>query len=158
MNVTPPTDVPLPEVRGGVTAVLERLRGGRRLRIEEVGHAAFGVGLTHLQKGVDFPPSLILAGEEGRPRGRTDRRIHVEILQLHPLRCELVDVRRFHVRIAEAARVGVAHIVDEEDHDIGREVGRAFGVDRQEEEGRENGPAEQHTHGGQCFKTSLRVQ
>ena len=111
--------MPLAEVGGGIAGLLENPGGRRRLRIEPVGHVPGAIGLPRGQIGIDLPAGRVLARHHRDARGRADGRVDVEIGQPHAFLGQPVDMRRLHLRISETARVGIAHVVDEDEKDIG---------------------------------------
>ncbi len=84
----------------------------------------------------------VLAGEDACPRWRADRASRVGVGEAHALRREPVDVRRLVERAAEAAQVAPAHVVDENEDEVGARSGFGGGCwsgyqGRQNEHGRQ---------------------
>ena len=103
---------------GCVASGLQLLCCRRGGRVEIVSHAAIRIASPCVQERMDFPAPLILPGGERDSRGGTDRRVDVKVSQLDALSRELVDVRRLDQRITKAARIGEAHVINEDDNDV----------------------------------------
>ncbi len=67
-------------------------------------HSMAAWGLTRIQR---------------HPRWGANRRIAVVVGQLQAFTGEPIDIRRLHVRVPEAGRIRIPHIIDIEDNDIG---------------------------------------
>ena len=79
----------------------------------------FAIGKQHTG---DRDPRVVATGQQAGPRHRADR-CRVKAGELHPLRGELIEVRRVDLGVAKRADVGVAHVVDKNQHDIRRPLG-----------------------------------
>ena len=95
-------------------------------RPEHLGHGCLAVGDAVLRTGtecaVNAEPVGITAREQCRPRRRTDRLRHVEISEPRSFAGESIEVGCRETARAEAADVGVALVVREDDNDIGQPV------------------------------------
>ena len=111
----PLAQVPLAHHPGGVTGFAERFGDGAL-----VGqHAVFGrVG------GPDHGAVLpgVAAGHQAAPGGRTDG-LDVKLGELHAFAGDAVDVRCGHLGAAGEAHLVPAHVVGEEDDDVGTRRG-----------------------------------
>ena len=116
--------MPFAEVSGRITGCFEFLRCSRGRAVEIIRHATIGIAGAGIEKGMNFPSPLILSGREGDSRSGADGRVDIKIRQFDSLGGELVDVRRLDQRIAETTRIGEAHVVDEDDDDVG--LGRTW--------------------------------
>ena len=122
-------EVPLADAGRGVACGFEGLGHirdvGRELQ-GPVRHAQFGEGALVSGDPVgDMQPRRVLSGHDACARGRTDRAGRIGVGEAHALRGEAVDVRRLVVRAAEAAEVSPAHVVGENEDDVG--FGDGFG-------------------------------
>ena len=110
--------VPFSEVSGRVSGLLELAGEGGGLWIEPLGHAAFFVILPVVEVGGDSVSVGILSGCQGDAGGGTDGGVDVEVGELDALRCELIDMLGVYLS-TKAGEVGVAHVIDEDDDDVG---------------------------------------
>lgn len=60
----------------------------------------------------------VMSGHEGHPARRTDRTTNIKLLEPCTLSCEPVNIRRFHVRMAEMLPVTPALIIGENENNI----------------------------------------
>src|SRR4030095_10244397 len=56
--------------------------------------------------------------------GAADRRVDIKLREADPLGCEAVDVGRLDARVAVAAQIAVAHVVDEDKEEVGARLER----------------------------------
>ena len=82
--------------------------------------------------------------QQAIPARHADRPARVSIRETHPLRRQFVDVRRRNLRLRiEALRVAIAHVIYEQDEDVGfgwwprRLIGREYGHRREQQCGEE---------------------
>ena len=101
-----PAQVPLAEVAGGVAGGLQRLGDRDLLRpdgVEERDATAAGRP----------------ARQDGEPARRTHLLARIAIVEPHPAGDQRIEVRRLGVRAALLAGVAPAHVVGEDDDDVG---------------------------------------
>ena len=137
------TKVPLAEAAGGVALFLQHLGDGDFVRVESSVLAGENDGSVHANA------MRIAAGEQGRARGGAGSVGNVKLPQRISLRRHPIEVGCLVHRIPERTDVAVAHVVDEDDDDVGLRlahcrVGRA---DRREEAQK----TEQESEGGMRF-------
>ena len=113
-------EVPLAEDGGGVAA--------RFAEFAECGYAVVDAMLrSRVERAEDADAFGVAAGHEGGARGGAHGSGRVEIGEDATFLGHLVEVRRFVRGGTEGADVGVAHVVDEDDNDVGR-ARSGFGV------------------------------
>ena len=102
--------VPFAETPSGVALLLEDFGHGDLLgmddRVDGFDIAFFG----HTER--------MATGHEGSP-GRIADVLGIEVGELHPLFCNLVEARSADIFGAEAADVGIAQVVDEDEDEVG---------------------------------------
>ena len=108
--------VPLADHHRRVSGGAERFGQGRGVAGDLAGVAGKAGVVVGEPAGADRVG--IAAGEERGARGRADRMRRV-VIEAQAARGQRVDVRRLDLR-AEASRVGIAHVVHVDDHDVGR--------------------------------------
>src|SRR5262249_20061860 len=117
--------VPFAEMASGVAGSLERARDGGGFWIEEVRLFRAAIAGAGLEEIGDAPARGVHPGEKTGARRRADGRGDVELSELGSFSGETVDVRRGNEVAAVAADVAVAHVVGEEEEDVG--FGGGFG-------------------------------
>jgi hypothetical protein len=126
--------VPLAKVRGCIARILECVTDGENTWTQKIGHAAAAVFSTSREVRMNQMPGWILSGSHRDTGWRADRRVHVELREAHSVCRELVNVWSLDDRVAETARVGIAHVIDENEDDVQPIFGMKAGS--QEENGR----------------------
>lgn len=111
--------VPFTEVSGGVAAFLEGAGEGGGLGVEPLGHAALLVEFAVGEVGGDAPALWVVSGGDGDAGGGADGGVDVELFEAEAFFGEAVDVFGFGVFVAEAGEVAPAHVVDEDEDDVG---------------------------------------
>ena len=98
---------------GGVAASFAQL-GERHFVVADAGLR------LRAERAEDADALGIAAGHQAGPRGGADGGGGMEIGEDAAFLCHAVEVGRFVGGRAERADVGVAHVVDEDDDDVGR--------------------------------------
>ena len=119
--------VPLAEAGRGVALRLDHLRQGCLAGADPVPRRV-------RERAEDPDPHVVAAGQQGRPRGGADGLGDVEVGELPAFLGQPVQVRRRIALGAERTDVGVAHVVDVDDDEVGRPLG---GGERSREQARE---------------------
>ena len=109
--------VPLANHAGAVAAGGEQF-SQRRLVSREAVRVSWAEG------SVNPDPVGIAAGQQGRSGGRADRLGDMKIGEANALTGEPVDLRRRGNAAAVAGRVGIAHVISKDDHDVGGRLPR----------------------------------
>jgi hypothetical protein len=109
--------MPLADETGRVAGLLEELGDGDFAELQ--AFAMLGMVACRMNHGLNARPLLIPPRQQRRPRGGTERAIGMKVHQPHPLRRQPINPRRLEVGIAEATGPGIAHVIDEDDDDIG---------------------------------------
>jgi hypothetical protein len=119
-----PAEVPLADHPGGVAALLERLRErdlverefvrDRRPLEALIGH------ILAARNPVGDPAALrVLPREDADAGGRAHRARRIEVGEPQPVLRHLVDVRGLVERAAVAPEVALAHVVDDDEDNVG---------------------------------------
>ncbi len=106
--------VPLAEGEGGVPGVAQHL--GHRGGVVRQVPAHVRVAAVEVRHGAHADRVVVAPRQERRPRRRAERR-DVEVREAQPARGQPVDVRRVDVG-PEAPEVGVAQVVEQDDHHV----------------------------------------
>ena len=77
----------------------------------------------------------VQAGEERAARGRANRAAGISVGKAEAGASELVDMRGLYLGLAIRAQVAVAHIVGEDEHDVGARRGCLAGPQGKGEQG-----------------------
>ena len=102
----------------GITGLLQRTGKHRRLGIEPLRHAAASVQIAMREVRRDAPALRILSRGNRRARRRTNRRVHIKLLEPHSLLAQAIDVRRLRVLIPKAGKIPPPHVINEHEHDV----------------------------------------
>ena len=123
-------EVPLADHAGRVALLLQELGQGLLLRVEPVASGG-------AQRAEDADPLRVAPRQERGSRRAADRLGHVEVREAHALGGEPVQVRRLEALRAVAPDVGVALVIGEDEHDVGRALllgaGRRRGAEGEHE-------------------------
>jgi len=119
-----PAEVPFAEMTARVPGRLEGLRDGHDLQRQVLGTVhrdlEFGPGpLVAGDKIGDAHTGGILAGHNAGARGRADGAGRVGVGEAHSLCRQRVDVGCLVKAVAVAARIRPAHVVNQNEHDVG---------------------------------------
>jgi hypothetical protein len=120
-------EMPLAEAGCRVAFLLEGL-GERNLGIHK------SEWLTRKEDAHQSRAERVASGQQRGARGRTHRCRGIEVRELHAFAAHSIDVGSSNDRIAEASDVAVAHVVSQDDHDVGFARGRG-GRERRGAEG-----------------------
>ena len=104
--------VPLAEEGGGIALSLQHLPKGCFLRRKPPTNAGPEGPIERQSVG-------IAAGQERRARSGANRLTHIEAGEAHPFPGQAVDVRSFPAGFPLAGQIPPAHVVHENDHDVG---------------------------------------
>ena len=121
--VARPAEMPLADARRRVAGRMESV--GDRLFFQRqvlgpIGHQQLGITGHRAGNPVgDVQPGGILAGQQGRPRRRTNSTGRIVLREPHPFLGQPVEARRFIQIASEAAQIGPAQVIGENEHDIG---------------------------------------
>lgn len=118
IDVTLPSHVPFPKMTGGVSGFLELAGESGGFGVKPLSHPALDVIAPVVEVRGDAPAVRILSGGESDAGRGADGGVDVEVGELDPFRGESVDVLGVHLS-SEAGEVGVAHVIDEDDNDVG---------------------------------------
>jgi len=151
--------VPLAEHPRRVAGLLELV--GERIAVEgQLGHVVDRaqrprppIEAVDRADGVGAGAGAVLPGEQGRARRRAILAM-VVVGQPHALRGESVDVRRLVIPAAEAAQVGPAEVVRQDEDDVGRPVRGGQRTAQAEEEQTEEGADGAHGQGGNPIRAA----
>ena len=109
-------EVPLADQGGAVAGLAQQRRQGGVVRWQ--ADALFrAAGQRFLQP--DGQAHLVAAGDDGDARGGADRGIGIGLGEAHAARGDAVDVRGLQIRPAVAADIGEAHVVGDDEDDVG---------------------------------------
>ncbi len=110
-------EVPLAD-QGRVVALGAQQRRQRGMRWGEPRH----VGGQRLFEA-DREPILVASGDQRRAGRRADGRVRISLGEAKPVLRDTVDVRGREVRAAVAGQIRVAHVVGQDEEDVGRLAG-----------------------------------
>src|SRR5437660_6166446 len=99
-------------IRGGVPTFLQKRRQRGAARLDDERRVA------GQDAGAPFSPR-ILASQQAVTRRRAGRGCAVGIRETESFICELVDVRRHHLRRAVATDIAITKVVGVDKHDVG---------------------------------------
>ena len=77
------------------------------------------MAVSRPERPVNTDPVWIAACQQSRPRGRADWLGDMKVGEADALAGEPIDVRCRGEAAAVAGRIGIAHVVSEDDHDVG---------------------------------------
>ena len=122
----PLAEMPLADEAGRVSDFLQHFgnehfvgtNAERRIRPQHAAwrDGAIGAGRDDV---VHADAHRVATGHERGPRRGAGGRRGMEVGEPHPLLGHAVEVRRVHVDGAEAGEVGIAHVIGEDDNDVG---------------------------------------
>ncbi len=119
-------EMPFANHRGGVAAWFQHLGNGVLFGGETAGR-------IRTQRPQHIHPHGVAAGEQGGARRAADRLRDEKVGEAHAFGGEAIHVGGDTGRSAEAGGVGVAHVVHEDDDEIGRRLGGSRAEDEREQ-------------------------
>jgi len=114
--------VPLAKATGGVAILTKHFSNGDLIGVEPALVAGKGdhqIAITTIHTNAVG----VGAGEQGGPRWGASGIGDIELSELDSLLCHPVQVRGLVYLVAKGPDIAVAHIIDEQDHDVGFRTG-----------------------------------
>ena len=121
-------EVPLAKMCRGVSLLLKEPWQQRSVGAKPIGHATFGVVLHVSKVAIDFIACRKVSCHHGRAARRANAAGDSETMEVSALCCKAIDIRRFHIGMAMAAKIAPAPVVGEDKNDVRRLLSRKVSV------------------------------